>query len=43
MLRNGCTSVTDAESWGCPTTATAAQNEEMSRELILQNRRVTDS
>jgi hypothetical protein len=32
--------VTDAERSGCPTTATAAQNEERARELILQNKRV---
>jgi hypothetical protein len=29
MFKNGCTSVTDAERWGHPTTATTTQNEEM--------------
>jgi hypothetical protein len=41
MFKNGCMSVTDAEHSGHPTTATAAQNEEQARELILQSRRVT--
>jgi hypothetical protein len=40
MIKNGCMSVTDAECPGRPTTATAVQNEERARELILQNRRV---
>jgi hypothetical protein len=40
MFKNDHMSVTDAERLGRPTTATTAQNEERSRELILQNRRV---
>jgi hypothetical protein len=36
MLKNGRTSLTDAERSGCPTT----QNEERVRELILQKRKV---
>jgi hypothetical protein len=40
MFKDGCTSVTDAERSGHPTTATTAQNEGRARELILQNRRV---
>jgi hypothetical protein len=40
MFKNGRTSVTDAECFGHPTTATTAQNEERARELILRNRRV---
>jgi hypothetical protein len=40
MFKNGHTSVTDAEHSGCSTTASSAQNEEIARELILQNRRV---
>jgi hypothetical protein len=41
MYKNGCTSVTDGERSGHPTTATTTQNEERAREPILQNRRVT--
>jgi hypothetical protein len=41
MFKNGCTSVSDAESLACPTTATTIENEERAMELILQNRRVT--
>jgi hypothetical protein len=40
MFKNGCTSVTDAECSGRPTTATTTQNDERAMELILQNRRV---
>jgi hypothetical protein len=40
MFKNGHTSVTDAGCLGCPATATIAQNEERSRVLFLQNRRV---
>jgi hypothetical protein len=38
MFTNDRTSVTDAERSGHPTTATTAQNEERTRELILQNK-----
>jgi hypothetical protein len=37
MFKYGHMNVTDAERSDCPTTATAAQNEERARELILQN------
>jgi hypothetical protein len=38
MFKNGCTSVTDAERLGHPTTATTTRNEERAKEVILQNK-----
>jgi hypothetical protein len=40
MFKNGHMNVTDTEHSGRPITATTAQNEEKTRELILQNRRI---
>ena len=41
MFENGRTSVTDAERFGCPATATTTRNEERTLELIRGNRRIT--
>ena len=41
MFENGRTSVTDAERFGCPVTATTTRNEERTLELIRENRRIT--
>ena len=41
MFENGRTSVTDAECFGCPATATTTRNEERTLELIRGNRRIT--
>ena len=41
MFENGHTSVTDAECFGCPVTATTTRNEERTLELIRENRRIT--
>ena len=41
MFENGRTSVTDAERFGCPVTATTTRNDERTLELILENRRIT--
>ena len=41
MFENGCTSVTDAERFGCPVTATTTRNEERTPEVIRENRRIT--
>ena len=41
MFENGRMSVTDAERFGCPVTATTTRNEERTLELIRENRRIT--
>ena len=41
MFENGRTSVTDAERFRCPVTATTTRNEERTLELIRENRRIT--
>jgi len=41
MFENGRTSVTDAEHFGCPVTATTTRNEERTLELIRENRGIT--
>ena len=41
MFENGRTSVTDAERFGCPVTATTTRNEERTLELTHENRRIT--
>ena len=41
MFENERTSVTDAERFGCPVTATTTRNKERTLELIRGNRRIT--
>ena len=41
MLKNDCTSVTDAERSGRPATAMTTRNKERTLEVIRENRRIT--
>ena len=41
MFENSRISVTDAERFGCPVTATTTRNEERTLEMIRGNRRIT--